>query len=832
MSQKPKTKIQPKTESVIHITQPVVRDFSTAGGHGPADFLMENGIRTKKWQGYPPVNLNVIGKPLTPMPEVAIPRFLGKAEYATRIVLPNMLFTKILTCPHPRARIKSLDTSKAEKMPGVAYVLTHRNAPMTTIFRGTTAVDDFMPEETSFPGTVVAMVAADTEDLAEDAVAAIEVEYEELPFAARVADAMAPNAPDLRMGKGNLIRRRPPTDPNYDSKATWAAGMGDVEKGFAEADIIKEFTYYFAGAVSIPIQPCGCVAKWEGDRLTLWGMGQGIYPQRADLAKGLGIEPEKIRFIDKYNGCTFGAARAGSQSFYVYIAHIAKMTGRPVKLMLPKDQELAHIQIKPETLTKFKVGAKKDGRLVAILHEVFVSVGPMENSGHASSPGHAANQTEIYTAEVPHWKSLWYAYKTNAITTGASRSYFQQEAKWAWENMIDEMAETVGVDPVKFRLMHVTRPGNKLHPYDSLASVEVLEEGAKAFGWDKRNPRPGGNAGRFKRGMGVGISQHHGGQIGYHEGEEYFEKLSAVNVSGNSGAFGTEIELGTDGYVVMKIALPDSGTNHAAALAAIVAEMLGYTSRDHIRVVWGDTDVAPSSGEWYAGRTITLQGGAMCAAADKLRKDLLRRAATALKADIATLQIRDAVISSTENPKQRITFAELVRLNKGPIRQMGRNVGAGPRGDMNKGVGACFVEVEVDTWTGDYKILRTVYSHDTGLVVNPLTAEADMHGSFVECAQLTTDPIPWDREFPGTRHYSVGYLSYRLPTIMDYPPEQTQVFIDSLEPRWFFGIKGFSETAIGAVPGAISNAIYNACGVRIREHPVTKEKIMAGLKAV
>ena len=832
MSQKPKTKIQPKTESVIHITQPVVRDFSTAGGHGPADFLMENGIRTKKWQGYPPVNLNVIGKPLTPMPEVAIPRFLGKAEYATRIVFPNMLFTKILTCPHPRARIKSLDTSKAEKMPGVAYVLTHRNAPMTTIFRGTTAVDDFMPEETSFPGTVVAMVAADTEDLAEDAVAAIEVEYEELPFAARVADAMAPNAPDLRMGKGNLIRRRPPTDPNYDSKATWAAGMGDVEKGFAEADIIKEFTYYFAGAVSIPIQPCGCVAKWEGDKLTLWGMGQGIYPQRADLAKGLGIEPEKIRFIDKYNGCTFGAARAGSQSFYVYIAHIAKMTGRPVKLMLPKDQELAHIQIKPETLTKFKVGAKKDGRLVAILHEVFVSVGPIENSGHASSPGHAANQTEIYTAEVPHWKSLWYAYKTNAITTGASRSYFQQEAKWAWENMIDEMAETVGVDPVKFRLMHVTRPGNKLHPYDSLASVEVLEEGAKAFGWDKRNPRPGGNAGRFKRGMGVGISQHHGGQIGYHEGEEYFEKLSAVNVSGNSGAFGTEIELGTDSYVVMKIALPDSGTNHAAALAAIVAEMLGYTSRDHIRVVWGDTDVAPSSGEWYAGRTITLQGGAMCAAADKLRKDLLRRAATALKADMATLQIRDAVISSTENPKQRITFAELVRLNKGPIRQMGRNVGAGPRGDMNKGVGACFVEVEVDTWTGDYKILRTVYSHDTGLVVNPLTAEADMHGSFVECAQLTTDPIPWDREFPGTRHYSVGYLSYRLPTIMDYPPEQTQVFIDSLEPRWFFGIKGFSETAIGAVPGAISNAIYNACGVRIREHPVTKEKIMAGLKAV
>jgi xanthine dehydrogenase YagR molybdenum-binding subunit len=146
-------------------------------------------------------------------------------------------------------------------------------------------------------------------------------------------------------------------------------------------------------------------------------------------------------------------------------------------------------------------------------------------------------------------------------------------------------------------------------------------------------------------------------------------------------------------------------------------------------------------------------------------------------------------------------------------------------------VGACFVEVEVDTWTGNWRFLRTVYSHDVGLVVNPLVSEADMHGSFVESAQMATDPVPWDREFPGTRHYSVGYLSYRLPTIMDVPEEQTQIFIDSLEPRWFFGIKSFSETSIGAVPGAVANAIYNACGVRVREHPITREKIIAGLKA-
>jgi CO/xanthine dehydrogenase Mo-binding subunit len=143
-------------------------------------------------------------------------------------------------------------------------------------------------------------------------------------------------------------------------------------------------------------------------------------------------------------------------------------------------------------------------------------------------------------------------------------------------------------------------------------------------------------------------------------------------------------------------------------------------------------------------------------------------------------------------------------------------------------VGACFVEVEVDTWTGNWRFVRSVYTHDTGLVINPVVSESDMVGSLTESTQVATDSIPWDREFPGTRHYSVGYLSYRLPTIMDIP-KSTQVYIDSLEPRWYYGVKSFSETTIGSVPGAISNAIFNACGVRIREHPITREKIMAGL---
>jgi CO/xanthine dehydrogenase Mo-binding subunit len=719
-------------------------------------------------------------------------------------------------------------------MPGVRHILTYRNAPQTSQ----------LPQELSFQGEVVAMVAADTEDLAEDAVETIRAEYEVLPFASMIKDVMSPDAPDLREGKGNLTLM-PESSLHYSPTATWTAKLGDVETGFAQADVIKEFTYYFAGATPIPIQPYSNVAKWDGDRVTFWGHGQGIYPNRASLARGLGIDVSKVRYINRYNGCTFGTVPS---RFDPHIAHIAKMTGRPVKMMLPKDQELAYLRVKAENVQKFKVGAKRDGKIVAVVHEVFSS------GGNSDAPGLAASQNArhnhaLYTAHVPHWQEIFYNYKTNAIAWGCVRSCAQQEVKWGWENMIDEMAEAVGMDPVQFRLINVAKPGSKLTKdwselyaeryeaengavhYDSYASVEVLEEGSKAIGWNRRNATPGGSTGRFKRGFGLGMSSHHPGHMGYHDGEVGFEKRTAAGGGGGGGVFGAELELGVDGNVILKFALPDSGTNHATALAHLVSEMLGFTTRDRVRVRWGDSDVAPQTSGWVAGKTITCQGAAVCAAADRLRKDLLQRAATRLAVEAAKLQIKDGVISSTDDPRKTITFPALAKANGGFIRQLGRGVDFSPGRALTRGIGACFLEVEVDTWTGDWHIVRSVYSHDVGLVVNPLVSEADMHGSLVESYQMTTDPLPWDREFPGTRHYSVGYLSYRLPTIMDVPEEQTQIFIDSLEPRWFYGIKSFSETSIGAVPGAISNAIYNATGVRVREHPITKDKILAGLRA-
>ncbi len=490
-----KTPIQPQPDSIVQIRMPMVRDYSTTGGHLPGDEVIEGSRRTvtKKWQGYPPENLNVLGKPLPPLPEVSIPRFTGKAQYASRVWFPDLLYTRFLTSPHPRALLKDIDTSAAEKMPGVHAILTYKNAPKLqrpNVARGR-VLPEPLPRELNLQGETVAIVVAETEDLAQDAADAIKVDYEVLPFAATLKDSMAADAPDLGQGRGNLIRHA--DSPKDFPHATWADQRGDVERGLAEADVVKEFTYRFTGGVSVPMQPSGSVAKWDGDRLTMWGMGQGIYPVRATLAAALGIDPSKVRLINKYNGSTFGAARMAAERFYPMIAHLAKVTGRPVKVMLPKDQELAQLQIKPETITKFRVGARKDGHIVALDHEVYVSIGDLEFGVHADGPSNATNQLDLYTSQVAHWRSTWCAYRTNAPRPGPSRSHLQQETKWSWENMIDEMAETAGMDPVEYRLMHITRltPGDTRHPYESMATVEVLQEGAKAFGWEKRNPGAG-----------------------------------------------------------------------------------------------------------------------------------------------------------------------------------------------------------------------------------------------------------------------------------------------------------------------------------------------------
>jgi xanthine dehydrogenase YagR molybdenum-binding subunit len=445
----------------------------------------------------------------------------------------------------------------------------------------------------------------------------------------------------------------------------------------------------------------------------------------------------------------------------------------------------------------------------------------------------------LYTARVPHWEQITYAYKSNTAAVGCARSCTQQELKWGFENLMDELSEIAGLDPVEFRVRNVARPGDRLDPaldwhvdmkkpelengalvFDSFASIEVLEEGAKKFGWDKRNPKPGSMPGRFKRGMGLGMSQHHAGHMGYHEEEPAFHTEHGT-------IFSADVEMDPSGQVILRSALPDSGTNHDTGMATVVAEMLGVSDIDDIKLLWGDSDITPPSDHWYGGLTVAVQGGAALIAAKKLRNELFNRAARKLNVDATSLTLKGGTIRSTANPQLSVPAADLIGGES--LRMHGESKLTGHGRALVRGIGACFVEVEVDTWTGAFRVTRVVYSHDTGKLLCPFIGIADMEGSFMQSLQIATNAIPYDKEFPGQIHNTIAFLSFPIPTIMEFPDEIAQVFIESLEPRWFYGYKSFSETSIGGVPGAVANAIYNATGVRVN-HPITAEGILMGLK--
>jgi CO/xanthine dehydrogenase Mo-binding subunit len=822
-------KIEPSLGDAEIVTMPMVRNFSTGGGHGPGDTLIEGDRRivTQKWQGHPPADLAIIGKPQAPLRAVVEPRYRGTAEFATRIRLPGMLYVKFLRSPYPRAAIRSLDTAKAETMPGVHHILTYRNAPKTNPLR----------IELMLQGDIVALVAAESEDQAEDAVEAIAVDYLDLPSVPDLATAESDDAPDLREGKGNLLQL-PSSNPNHDPKASARWHHGNVEQGFAESDIVRELSYYFGGGRVVPMQPYSGVAMWEGDKLTFWGHGQDIHPSREFLARWLGMDKNDIHFVNKWNGGTFGGVGVRYSPFWGLVAHIAKVTGRPVKAVLTKAEELYCITNKPETFSRFKVGLRRDGSIHALRYEFHMIAGNVDAVPQHVVGSVSKSQLELYTARVPHWEQVSYAYKSNTPMVACNRSCTQQEIKWAFEILIDELAEGAGQDPVQFRLMNMARPGDKLYPatdwhtdmkkpetesgaltYDSFGMVEAVEESAKLFGWDRRNREPGSTPGRFKRGMGMGVSQHDPVLQCYHEGEAAFHTERGI-------VWSADVEMDPAGRVILRSALPDSGTNHGTAMAMLIAEMLGIGAIDDIKLIWGDSATAPDTDQWRAGCTSTLQGGAALVAARKLKAELLDRAAPKLGVDAALLELKDSMVRARADPRQSISAAELL---SGSSLRMHGEVKAVPGRSLSTGAGACFVEVEVDTWTGQFRVTRVVYAHDAGKLINPFVAISDMEGSFMQSFQIATNAIPYDKEFPGQIHNNIGFLSFPIPTIMEFPDDMTQIFIESLEPRWFYGYKGFSETSIGAVPGAIANAIYNATGVRV-SHPISAERILMGLK--
>lgn len=728
----------------------------------------------------------VVGKPL---PRVdAWERVSGSAVYTLDLALPEMLHAAVLRCPHAHARVKRVDTSRAERMPGVHAVLT-AGAPGADIpwyegQKGPTST--LFDRHCRYQGEEVAAVAAETVYQAHDALRAVDVEYEELPFVVDPVRARDAGAPAVHEG-GNR-----PGEPRVYTR-------GDVTKGLAAADAVVEMTFRTACQLHTCMELHGSVAQWEGRRLTVWDTIQGVFGLRAELAEKLKLPLSHVRVISHYMGGGFGS-KLDLSKHTVIAALLARATGRPVKLVLSREDEFLCVGNRPPTIVTLKAGARKDGTLTVLEMKALGTGGAYP---HFPTSGYLVG--DLYLCPNVHVEQE-NAY-TNAGQGRAFRAPGFPPAAWALEQTMDALAEKLGLDAIELRLKNVpTASQLREMAFTSTGLAQCLREGARSFGW--KPARPGQGRGRLKRGVGV-----------------------AAGMWGWEGAppAAARVTLHPDGSVTLATGVSDLGTGAKTVLAMVAAEELGV-SLDAIEVENADTGTtlyAPGAG---GSQTVVCNAPAVRTAAAEVRRQLLALAAEELKRPVGELTVQDGAIVAGEAAKP-VPMAELKSLaQRQGIEAVGHR-GPNPEGKVALPFVAQFAEVEVDTATGEVRVLRMLAAQDSGRVMNALTYENQVFGGItMGLGYALTEGRVLD---PQTgRMVNANWHDYRIATSMDGPPDLKCLPIDLHDVECnTTGAKGLGEPATIPTAAAIGNAIYNATGVRVTETPVTPSRLLEALAA-
>ncbi|MDH3253658.1 MAG: xanthine dehydrogenase family protein molybdopterin-binding subunit, partial [Acidobacteriota bacterium] len=471
----------------------------------------------------------------------AYERLSGAAVYPSDVVLPDMLYGAVLRCPHAHAKVVSVDTSEAEAMPGVSAVITDRTPGCDIPWqpqRGGPESRLFDPH-CRYEGEAVAAVAAETPYRARDAVRAIKVEYEVLPFVSDAEAALAPGAPSAVGFETNRTAERPQV-----------AERGDIEAGFAEADVVLDETYSVDFQLHTALEPHGAVARWDGGKLTVWESLQGVYGSQRQIAGALGLPHSHVRVIGHYVGGGFGAKLATGK-YSIIAAILARRTARPVKLFLSREETLLCVGNRPGGRMRLKAGAKKDGSLTALEFEALASGGAYSPSGTGLWDWQIR---DLYRCE--NVKTTNESAYINAGEERPMRAPGHPQGSWALEQMMDALAEKLGLDPVEIRLRNLTDVSQVRGgiPYTSTGLEDCLREGAEAFGWKDAQSRSRGE-GPIVRGVGV---------------------AACTWVAGAGGPPSTAIvKYFSDGSANLNMGASDIGTGTKTVMAMVVSEELG-----------------------------------------------------------------------------------------------------------------------------------------------------------------------------------------------------------------------------------------------------------------
>jgi xanthine dehydrogenase molybdenum-binding subunit len=739
----------------------------------------------------------------------------GKAVYLHDIRLPGILECKILKSPYAHAKIRRIDTSKAEKLPGVKGVLTYKDVPQIPIRAHSSPHHTYrvLPKEVFYVGEQVAAVAAETEDVALDALELIEVEYEPLPSIFDPMEAMKPEAPLMY-----------PDMPDNLSPSNFPieTSRGDIVKGFEEAEIILESRYTVGVQAHQCLDTHGVLCAWNGEELTIWSSTKYIWAILDKVCEIMRLPESKVRVIAPFIGGDFGAKTGHIETMQAVICAIfAKRTGRPVRLQFTREEEIALTHHSVGPFYYFTRGGvkKEDGKPTAIDVVIYSNQGGHNISG-LEAPYIGSGAVAVYKFD--SCRFVGYPAYCNLNMSGSRRGYGDPEGFWCSEQFIDELAEAVGMDPVEWRMKWAIRQGDPTVTrliWGEFAGGDyklLLEKGAELFGWKEKWKgwgKPSAVEGPKRRGVGVALAQH----------------LSGVN-----NEMGV-VRVNVDGSVEVLSHAEEVGQGIRTALPMCVAEVLGV-SPDVVRVSEPNTSFVPRGFGVFASRGTPLIIGAAVKAAKDAKKQLLEKASKVLNVKPEDLETGDGMIFVKTDPKKNITIQKAAALF-GRVGVYGVGYEEVPHYNPETGKplweksnAALYAEVEVDIEIGEVTVPKIVLVADAGVVIHPELAKAQLDCSILWGIGFALyEDIIYDFRNQG-RVMNVQMVDYKIPTFLDLTEFISVVISDPKHaPTPPLNMKGLGENAMVPVAAAIGNAIYNAIGVRIKDHPITPDKILRAL---
>lgn len=748
-----------------------------------------------------PINdkLKVVGKRITRID--ALEKVTGKAIYTSDIKLPGMLYAKMLRSNVPHATISSIDISKAKSLSGVHAIHLIENSPK----EGEENSNGKYPM-VKYVGQPLAGVAAESLEIAKEAVSLIKVNYEKKPFVIDLEAAMELNAPivfdapitqqqdggdvgethDGSKGEGNV---RGPSTSSF-----FGGPRGDLEEGFKEADVVVERTYRTQVHTHMPLETHGVVVDWNADVMTVYASTQNTAAVRNEMASVFNLPKSKVRVICEFMGGGFGAKHSAG-SFGPMAANLAKKTGRPVWLMLDRQEEHLAEGNRPNSIQYLKIGAKKDGTLTGIQQRSHGTAGV----GLGAGVGRIAQI--LYTC--PNFATEQYDVLTNAGPGAAWRAPGNVQGAFGLEQAIDEIAEKLNLDPLSYR--------------DRIDTSEVRkverQRGAELFGWSRRKPA-GSSKGVVKKGLGVGQST--------------WPRFVSLDSS-------VEVKIHKGGGVEIRSSVQDIGTGTKTILAQVVAEELGLQVKD-IKVNIGDTffPVGPGSGGSVVTGSITPPTRN---AAFEAKTALLKLVAKKWETDSSELFMADGQVTHKTNTDLKMSFKEATKLMRtsqiSKIASRSDDYGGfqQPWGLAYGDLGSVqFAEVSVNTDTGFVKVDRVVAAHSCGRPLNIGQLESQINGGVIQGVSYALyENRVMDNSTGHMMNANVD--QYKVPFSMEIPEIET-VIVEEYSGRSSTDAYGIGEPANIATAAAIANAVYNAIGVRLYEIPITPSSILKALSKV